>query len=225
LKEGLNVNYKFGCMFTGIVEEIGVIRSVRTGARSARVVIGARKVMKGIKTGDSINTNGVCLTVTDFDHESFSADIMPETMQRSAFRELKPGYRVNLERAMRLSDRLGGHVVSGHIDGTGKIEKRWEDDNAVWFTIFAGKELLRYIVEKGSVAVDGISLTVAAVDQQSFRVSVIPHTAVMTSLMDKKTGEILNIECDLFAKYIEKLLQHEKSGGKMDMGMLERFGF
>ncbi|MCK9424005.1 MAG: riboflavin synthase [Bacteroidales bacterium] len=212
-------------MFTGIVEETGIIRSIRPGARSAKLIVSARKVTEDIKTGDSINTNGVCLTVIAMDRESFTADIMPETMRRSTFRDLKPGNRVNLERALRLSDRLGGHMVSGHIDGTGKIEKQWEEDNAVWFIVTAGKEILRYIVEKGSVALDGISLTVTGVDEHSFRVSIIPHTAEITSLTDKKVGEMLNIECDLFAKYIEKLLQNDKPVGNIDPNLLEKFGF
>ena len=150
---------------------------------------------------------------------------MPETVRRTNFNALKPGSAVNLERALRLMDRLGGHFLSGHIDGTGKIDRRWEEDNAVWYNILADAKLLRYIVEKGSVALDGISLTVASVDLHSFRVSIIPHTRNVTCLMDKKSGDVLNIECDIIAKYIEKLNFPESHKSTIDMDFLAKNNF
>ncbi|MEI7662139.1 MAG: riboflavin synthase [Bacteroidota bacterium] len=212
-------------MFTGIVEEIGIVKAVQHGAGSSRVTIGAKTVLEGVKVGDSINTNGVCLTVTSFGAGYFTIDVMPETMRRTNFGSLKAGSRVNLERALRLMDRLGGHLVSGHIDDTGKIGRRWVEDNAVWFSIHVEGKLLRYIVEKGSVAIDGISLTVAAVDRQSFTVSVIPHTQEVTTLPDKKAGDLLNIECDMIAKYIEKLTSSGDQGSKIDMDFLAKNNF
>ena len=212
-------------MFTGIIEEIGTIRAVRHGANSSQVTVAVQKILEDVKVGDSINTNGVCLTVTSFGNDYFTMDVMPETLRRTNFAALKPGSRVNLERALRLADRLGGHLVSGHIDGTGKIGKKWVEDNAVWFNILADPGLLRYIVEKGSVALDGISLTVASVDRQSLGVSLIPHTQGVTTLMDKKPGDLLNIECDLLAKYIEKLTTTGDHGSKIDMDFLSKNNF
>lgn len=210
-------------MFTGIIEEIGIIKSIRAGGRSARVVISAVKVLEGLKIGDSINTDGICLTVTEFSPTSFTMDVMPETMLRSTFGKLKPGSSVNLERALRLSDRLGGHIVSGHIDGTGDLTRIRKDENAVWLTIAAEEPILRYIVEKGSVAIDGISLTIVKVDRQAFVVSVIPHTQAVTTVLTKKTGDAVNIECDIIGKYIEKL--SKTNGGKIDVNFLAENGF
>ena len=212
-------------MFTGIVEETGIIKSVRHGARSSQLTVEAHKVLADVKTGDSINTNGVCLTVTSFDSGNFTVDVMPETLRRTNFNILKPGSKVNLERALRLMDRLGGHLVSGHIDGTGKIVRRWEEDNAIWFLVSTEPGLLRYIVEKGSIALDGISLTVAAVDTQSFKVSIIPHTRDITTLTGKKAGDLLNIECDIIAKYIEKLTSSGVPGSKIDLDFLAKNNF
>jgi riboflavin synthase len=210
-------------VFTGIIEEKGIIKSIRAGGRSSTMVISAVKVLEDIKTGDSINTDGVCLTVTEFSPASFTVDVMPETMQRSAFAKLKPGSSVNLERALRLSDRLGGHIVSGHIDGTGVIERIRKDENAVVLSIVAEEPVLRYIVEKGSVAIDGISLTVVKVDRRSVEVSVIPHTLAETTILEKKTGDAVNIECDIIGKYVEKLGSTER--GKIDMNFLAENGF
>ena len=210
-------------MFTGIIEEIGIIKSIRAGGRSARVVISAVKVLEGLKIGDSINTDGICLTVTEFSPTSFTMDVMPETMLRSTFGKLKPGSSVNLERALRLSDRLGGHIVSGHIDGTGDLTRIRKDENAVWLTIAAEEPILRYIVEKGSVAIDGISLTIVKVDRQAFVVSVIPHTQAVTTVLTKKTGDAVNIECDIIGKYIEKL--GSSGNGKIDIDYLAQNEF
>lgn len=212
-------------MFTGIVEEIGVIRMIVKGGRSSRITINAVKVLEDMKIGDSVNTNGVCLTVTDISAAGFMVDVMPETMSRSAFSLLREGSSVNLERALRMTDRLGGHLVSGHIDGTGRITRHWKDENAVWFRISAQPDLLRYIVEKGSVAVDGISLTVVSVDQDSFTVSVIPHTQKVTALLLKHSGDLVNVECDMVAKYIEKLGQNKREPGGINDGFLAENGF
>jgi riboflavin synthase len=210
-------------MFTGIIEEKGIIKSVKTEGRSSRIVISAHKILEDMKAGDSINTDGICLTVTGFSANTFTVDVMPETMQRSTIGKMKPGSIVNLERALRLSDRLGGHIVSGHIDGTGKIERIRKDENAVRISITAEDSILKYIVEKGSVAIDGISLTVVSADRHSFEVSVIPFTQAETSIFDKKVGDPINIECDIIGKYVEKLASSGKE--RVDMDFLKESGF
>ena len=194
-------------MFTGIVEELGTIRSIRRGAASAVLSIGAEAVLSDLRIGDSVAVNGVCLTATGVDGSGFTADVMHETLQRSSLGALGPGSRVNLARAMAAGGRFGGHIVSGHIDGTGTIAERRRDDNAVWYTVSAPPALLRYIVEKGSIAIDGISLTVASVEADRFSVSVIPHTAAVTVLGRKRPGDIVNLETDIIGKYVEKLLR------------------
>lgn len=215
-------------MFTGLVEEIGRVQSVTKSTKSARITIKASRVLEGAKPGDSISTNGVCLTVTDFTSGSFSVDVMAETMRRSNLHILSPGDEVNLERALRLGDRLGGHMVSGHIDGMGTVANYEDEDNAVWVTIETSPEILRYIVQKGSIAIDGISLTVAYVDDTVFKVSIIPHTRDITTLLRKKVGDIVNLECDMVGKYIEKLLNSEEQAPVkkgMDMNFLSEHGF
>ena len=194
-------------MFTGIVEELGTIRSIRRGAASAVLSIGAEAVLSDLRIGDSVAVNGVCLTATGVDGSGFTADVMHETLRRSSLGALGPGSRVNLERAMAADGRFGGHIVSGHIDGTGTIAERRRDDNAVWYTVSAPPALLRYIVEKGSVAIDGISLTVASVEADRFSVSVIPHTAAVTLLGAKGPGDVVNLETDIIGKYVERLLR------------------
>ena len=194
-------------MFTGLIEEMGTIQGIQRGSRSCVLTIGCKTVLEGSKIGDSIAVNGVCLTVTEIGSSYFTADAMPETLNRSSLGELSPGSSVNLERAMPADGRFGGHIVSGHIDGTGTITQIRADDNAVWYTVAAGGEILRYIVEKGSITIDGISLTVAAVSERDFQVSIIPHTQKVTSLREKKQGSIVNLECDIIGKYVEKLLQ------------------
>lgn len=193
-------------MFTGIIEEIGTVRRIERGAAGARLTIAAKTVLEGTELGDSIATNGVCLTVVSMTSDSFSADVMAESLRRSGLGALQTGSPVNLERAMPLNGRFGGHIVSGHIDGTGTIASQKREDNAVWVTVRAPAALLRYIVEKGSIAIDGVSLTVAAVDETGFAVSIIPHTGAQTILLDKKAGETVNLECDVIGKYVEKLL-------------------
>ncbi len=215
-------------MFTGIVEEIGVVRGVRRGAYSAVLSIGASVVLDGLEIGDSVAVNGVCLTATSRDRGGFTADVMHETLNRSALGALAAGSPVNLERAMPVQGRFGGHIVSGHIDGVGTIAATRRDGNAVWYTVRAEPELLRYVVEKGSVAIDGVSLTVAAVETDRFSVSLIPHTASATALGRKRPGDTVNLETDLIGKYVEKLLQpREKtpSGSGLTLELLRENGF
>lgn len=193
-------------MFTGIVEEVGRVAAVRKGAHSAVLTVEASTVLEDVHLGDSIATNGVCLTVTDFTRSTFSADVMHETLNRSSLGALRPGSPVNLERAMLAGGRFGGHIVSGHIDGTGAIRNIREDDNAVWYTIEAPRAIIRFIVEKGSIAIDGISLTVATVSDSTFSVSIIPHTRAQTNLAGKHVGDVVNLENDVVGKYVERLL-------------------
>ena len=175
------------------------------------ITIMAYKVLKGIKIGDSIAVNGVCLTVTSISGNKFTADVMAETIRRSSLGTLKHGSKVNLERAMAADGRFGGHIVSGHIDGTGTICSLEREDNAVWVEIETPDKLLKYIVEKGSIAIDGISLTVASLTDDSFSVSVIPHTGEETTLLAKKPGDIVNLENDIVGKYVERLMNFNTS--------------
>ena len=198
-------------MFTGIIEEVGRVKAIQPGARSFTLEIEAEKVMEGTQVGDSIATNGVCLTVTRLTGRGFTADVMPETVRRTSLGQLKPGSLVNLERALQLSSRLGGHLVSGHVDGTGCISNLQQDDNAVWVTIDCSQELLRYIIIKGSITIQGVSLTVADVDSHCFCVSLIPHTQEVTTLHHLKVGDTVNLENDIIAKYVEKLLLPQPS--------------
>ncbi|GAA0086468.1 riboflavin synthase [Clostridium sp. CTA-7] len=193
-------------MFTGIVEEIGVIQGIKNNEKSSKIAIKANKVLDKTILGDSICTNGVCLTITNISGNTFEADVMAETLRRSNLGQLSIGSKVNLERALSLETRLGGHIVSGHIDGTGEIISLVKEDNATWVSIKASSEILKYVVEKGSIAIDGISLTVAYVDNEMFKVSIIPHTGEETILLKKKPGETVNLECDVIGKYVEKLL-------------------
>jgi riboflavin synthase len=215
-------------MFTGLVEEIGVLKAIGKGAKSAQLTIGADKVLQDIKLGDSISTNGVCLTVVTFSNNSFTVDVMPETMRRSNLKDLKPGSKINLERALRLGDRLGGHIVSGHIDGTGLVKTIEAEDNATWVTIEAGAAIMKYVIEKGSVAIDGTSLTVARVGKEDFKVSIIPLTRDETTLLSKKIGEEVNLECDMVGKYIERLTMFNKDNnknGEINLDFLKENGF
>lgn len=193
-------------MFTGLVEEIGTIQDIQRGTKSARLTINAQKVLEEVQLGDSISTNGVCLTVTSYTSSTFTVDVMAETLRSSSLGSLKRGSFVNLERALKADGRFGGHIVSGHIDGTGVIENFEREDNAVWITIKASEDILRYIVHKGSIAIDGVSLTVAYVDEGVFKVSIIPHTGEETILLKKSPGDVVNLECDILGKYVEKLL-------------------
>ena len=203
-------------MFTGIIEEVGTVKTVKRSGNSSFIEIQAEKVLEDVSIGDSIAVNGVCLTVTHFGVGVFQADVMNETLSRSSLGSLASGSPVNLERAMAANGRFGGHIVSGHIDGTGTVTDVRNDGIAVWYTISAAPGILRYIVEKGSIAIDGISLTVAKVTDTSFNVSIIPHTASQTTLATKKKGDTVNLENDIIGKYVEKLIKPaeniEKSG-------------
>jgi len=202
-------------LFTGIVEEVGEIRGIKKGEKSSILSIKANKVIEDVKLGHSICTNGVCLTVTNIYGNIFDADVMAETLRRSNLGELKVGSKVNLERALSAKGRFGGHIVSGHIDGVGKIVSLEKEDNAIWVTIEAKENILQYIVEKGSIAIDGISLTVAYVDDKVFKVSIIPHTGKETILFSKTSEDTVNLECDVIGKYVEKLLTFQ-SGKKIE---------
>lgn len=214
-------------MFTGIVEEIGLVENVKKGPASASVTINAPAVTAGTKTGDSIAVNGICLTVTSLAGSTFTADIMHESLNRSSLSDLRRGSRVNLERAMAADGRFGGHIVSGHVDGTGIISAIKEDDNAVWYTVRTSPAIMRYIVEKGSVTIDGVSLTVAAVTEDSFSVSVIPHTRQVTIMGDLRAGDKVNLENDIIGKYVEKFLKPEETSVKSNITreFLARCGF
>ncbi len=201
-------------MFTGLIEELGSIARVDTkGQGGALLKIHAVRVMEDLSIGDSVSVNGVCLTATTLGSNYFTADVMPETLRKTNLIKLKIGDKVNLERALAANGRLGGHIVTGHIDGVGKILKRYPEGNAFIFKISAPMEVMKYVVEKGSVTVDGISLTVAFLDRDSFSVSLIPHTAAETTLGYKNVGEQVNLEGDIVGKYIEKILGNRSSKG------------
>lgn len=193
-------------MFTGIVEEVGVVAAIGRSPGACVLSIRAERVFEDLKIGDSVAVDGVCLTAASISEHMFTADVMAETMRRSSLGALKQGGRVNLERAMPADGRFGGHLVSGHIDGTGRIQSLVPEGHAVWVTVAADESLIKYVVQKGSVAIDGISLTVVGVMQNGFRVSVIPHTGRETTLLTKKSGDIVNIECDMVGKYVEKFV-------------------
>ena len=210
-------------MFTGIIEEVGVISKIKSNS----LVIKAVKVLEGTKLGDSIAVNGVCLTVVHLGNDEFEADVMPETKRCSNLSNVKLGDRVNLERAMAADGRFGGHIVSGHIDGEGSILEIKEEDNALWYAVSAKEEILKYVVRKGSVTIDGISLTVAKVEKDCFYVSIIPHTRKETNLGNKKTGDSVNIECDMVGKYIERFIsfQDSKKESSMNEEFLKKYGY
>ena len=210
-------------MFTGIVEEMGKIVRVEKGAKSSRLTVSGDKIFSDLKLGDSVATNGVCLTVTSFSKGIFTADVMNETLKQSNLGELRQGSMVNLERAMIANGRFGGHIVSGHIDGTGVITKIEQDDIAVWYTIRADRKIMKYIIEKGSVAIDGISLTIAKVTDNDFSVSLIPHTAKETVLGYKKTGDTVNLENDVVGKYIEHFLSFKEEPETKSSGITKEF--
>lgn len=193
-------------MFTGIVEELGRVRSLSRGSRSCVIELDARVVTSDLKVGDSVAVNGLCLTATAVTPRGFTADVMPESLARSSLAAARPGTPVNLERAMAANGRFGGHIVSGHVDGTGTVADVRRDVNAVWFTVKADPEVMRLVVEKGSIAIDGISLTVARVDAGGFAVSVIPHTLEVTTLGQRRPGDAVNLETDVVGKYVAHLL-------------------
>jgi riboflavin synthase len=216
-------------MFTGLVEEIGSIKEIIYGRSSIRLLINCSKILAGTKIGDSIAVNGICLTVVDLSPAWFSVEVIPETMRRTGLKKLNTADKVNLERALSLSDRLGGHIVTGHVDGIGILSARFEEDNAIRLTVEASDDIMKYIVFKGSVALDGTSLTVAYVDEKCFKVSLIPHTAENTTLGIRRVGESINVECDIIGKYVEKLLrgkaQVTKSNEDISIDFLKNNGF
>lgn len=203
-------------MFTGIIEEIGNVRQIKMGANSCTLTIAAKRIMEDINLGDSIAVNGTCLTVCSFKDDEFSAYVMPETMRSTNLGNLIRGSAVNLERAMPANGRFGGHIVSGHIDSVGTVCSLRREDNAVWIKISAPKDIIKYTVHKGSITIDGVSLTVADVTDNDFSVSIIPHTAQQTTLLNHKPGDKVNIECDIVAKYIEKLCGKRSNGLSKD---------
>ena len=210
-------------MFTGIIEEIGTIESILLKGESGSLKIKAKSILGDVKIGDSIAVNGVCLTATSVSPKGFTADVMAETVRRSSLGSAKKGERVNLERAMAADGRFGGHIVSGHIDGTGKIISYKKEENAIWVEIETPEHILRLIMEKGSICIDGISLTVAEVGSQSFKVSVIPHTGEMTTLLKKKQGDLVNLENDVIGKYVERLLGFQKEEPNQSSGITMDF--
>ncbi|MBO8170632.1 MAG: riboflavin synthase [Bacillaceae bacterium] len=194
-------------MFTGIIEEIGHISSVRRGSEWIQLYIEGKKVLEGVRTGDSIAVNGICLTVTSFTEKGFSVDVMPETLKKTSLSRIQPGSPVNLERALAAGDRFGGHFVTGHVDGTGRVKRRAPLGNAIVFEIEADETLTRQMIPGGSVAVDGISLTIVSVDREGFSVSIIPHTLSETVLQYRQPGDIVNLETDVIGKYIERYME------------------
>lgn len=217
-------------MFTGIIEEVGNVENIKLGNGFSEISIGCSTVLEETKLGDSIAVNGVCLTVKDIGRGFFKADIMGETLDKSNLGNLQSGSSINLERALRVGDRLGGHIVSGHIDGVGEIIKIDSKEDGTWFSIKADEEILRHIIYKGSITIDGISLTVAYVDDEIFKVSVIPHTLKNTILNTKKVFSKVNLECDMIGKYVEKLFtpkeeKMEKKESSITMEFLRENGF
>ena len=217
-------------MFTGIVEELGKVKSMAHGANSVRLTVMASKVLSDVQMGDSIAVNGTCLTVVAYTDKWFTADVMPETVESTALASFKIGETVNLERTLRVGDRFGGHIVSGHIDGVGTIMAKDTNDNAIIVKIKATAGVMRYIVKKGSIAIDGISLTVVNYDSDWFTVSLIPHSAANTTLGFKKMGDVVNLEVDMIGKYVEKLLglpsaQPQGITSKIGMNFLQQHGF
>ena len=214
-------------MFTGIIEEVGTVKQIKHGQHSAVLTIRAQTVLQHTKIGDSIAVNGICLTVTQLYPDSFSADVMHETLNRSALAQLTIGSTVNLERAMPANGRFGGHIVAGHADGIGRIAKIRRDDTAIWYTVLAAPAILRHVVEKGSLTIDGIRLTVAAFDRKSFSVSTIPHTVRQTNLHDRREGDPVNLETDMIGRYIEKLLHlaPEEKQSSITREILLHYGF
>lgn len=214
-------------MFTGIVEELGRVRQVLPGARAGKLVIEASVVLMGTRIGDSIAVNGVCLTVTEIGGGAFTADVMPETLRKSGLGQLRAGDEVDLERAMPADGRFGGHIVSGHIDGTGRIRSMRREQNALVVEIEAPRDIMALVVEKGSIAIDGISLTVASAARDAFTVSLIPHTAAQTVLAGKRPGDVVNLENDIIGKYVQKLLgeQGGRAGGGLTLDYLQANGF
>jgi len=218
-------------MFTGIIEGLGTLEAIKSGGQGKQFALAAEFDLAGTKIGDSIAVNGACLTVVRLQGCRFEVDVSPETVARTTFREAKVGERMNLERALRLSDRLDGHLVSGHVDGIGRLQKRETQANAIILSFSVPAELSRYMIKKGSVAIDGISLTINDCATGSFQVSIIPHTTGITTIGFKAVGAAVNIETDLIGKYVERFvagdrnLEKNKADGVVDLSLLARSGF
>jgi riboflavin synthase len=212
-------------MFTGIIEEIGTISRIQRGGTWCVLTIAAKTVLEDAKLGDSIAVNGVCLTVTSFSQNHFTVDVMPETFEKTNLSKFTMGERVNLERAIVAGGRFGGHMVSGHVDGQGRIATRENYGNAVVFKIEATEQLLHYMVPKGSITIDGISLTILEVGSSSFSISIIPHTLQETTLQTKGVGDQVNLECDMIGKYIEKFISARKPSSGITHSFLSENGF
>ncbi|RFB17035.1 riboflavin synthase [Bacillus sp. HNG] len=217
-------------MFTGIVEEIGKVKAINGSQDSIEMVIQAKKILEDVNLGDSISVNGVCLTVTEFTSDGFTVDVMPETVKSTSLRDLERNHAVNLERAMTAGGRFGGHIVSGHVDGIGKIVRKEPKGNAVYYEIEIPEELVEFMIYKGSVAVDGTSLTIFGLTGNTFTLSLIPHTLSETILRNKGVGDIVNIECDMLGKYVSQFMKrsfnHEKvTKSKITASFLEEHGF
>lgn len=216
-------------MFTGIIEEVGTIEQIKPSGEAIVMTIQSKKLLTDVNLGDSIAVNGVCLTVTSFDSQRFTVDLMPETVRNTSLRQLKRGSKVNLERAMAAGGRFGGHFVSGHVDGIGEIVKKQRQDNAIYYEIKVSEEIRKYIILKGSVAIDGTSLTVFKVTEDAFMISIIPHTLSETIIGIKEPGDIVNVECDMVGKYIEQFIEqrftNQKSNTTLTASFLEDHGF
>ncbi len=211
-------------MFTGIIEEMGSVKGLRREAGAARLAVSASLVLEGTAIGDSICVNGVCLTVVEMDDSAFSADVANETLKVTNLGDLHAGQKVNLERALRLSARIGGHLVTGHVDAVGRIREKKQEGNSWRMFIETPERALPYIINKGSVAVDGISLTVADVEKTGFSIAMIPHTAKLTTLGYKSTGDSVNLETDIIGKYVERLLAGRVEGD-VSLELLKKSGF
>jgi len=216
-------------VFTGIIEEIGTVKKIqKVSDQAVTMTISSRKILEDVGLGDSISVNGICLTVTHFTSDYFEVDAMPETIKATSLNSLKKGSSVNLERAMAANGRFGGHFVSGHIDATGKIVKKKKEQNAIYYDIEIPNDLTKYILPKGSITVDGTSLTIFGIQKSIFTISLIPHTAKETILGEKEEGDIVNIECDMLAKYVQKMLQnddHEQKVNRISKDFLQQNGF
>jgi riboflavin synthase len=214
-------------MFTGIIEEIGTITSVQSSKDAIVFTIGAKKIADDMSLGDSIAVNGVCLTVTAFNESSFSVDVMPETVKSTSLNQLKQGSKVNLERAMSANGRFGGHFVSGHVDGVAKIVKKQRISNAVYYELQVSEDLTDTLIHKGSITIDGISLTIFGLEKEKVVISIIPHTLMETILGSKDVGDMVNIECDMIGKYIKKFINQQVNpkNSSLSKSFLEENGF
>ncbi len=214
-------------MFTGLIQALGTVKKIDRQGHSAQLHIASEMVQEDLVLGESIAVNGVCLTVVSWNNESFAVDVSPETLDRSTLGTLGPNTQVNLERALRLCDRLGGHIVSGHIDCMATVRKRYEDANVIRFEFSLNENAMRYVVEKGSVAIDGISLTVNSVTEDSFSVAVIPHSLEMTTLKNRREGSKVNIETDILGRYVEKLFGSDQTASSQGVSLdfLAKNGF